>query len=160
MVKVWFIIASPKSNKEVWENIENSLWEKYEGHTAWGIPDGNEDIEKIERIEKGDIILCYDAAPKTAIVGECKCTGKYNNDHHNTGFKNGICISGFKKYVDPKKFSDLRKKGFGFIEEFLGNNNGRKRSIVEVPENDWDMFKKIYPRVFRYCRKSAKIGTP
>jgi len=145
MIKVWFFIASPKSNNEEWENIKRSDWEKYEGHTAWGIPDGNEDIKKIERIKKGDIILCYDAAPKTAIVGQCKCTGRYNDDS-NPGFKNGICISDFKKYVNPIKFSELRKKDFIFIKDFLGKNNGRKRSIVEVPENDWVMFNKIFPR--------------
>lgn|GEM_PF-6589943 len=143
MTEVWFFIASPKSQNEVWENIEDPDWEKYKGHTAWGIPDGNEDIEKIERIEKGDIILCYNAAPKTAIVGQCKCIGRYNDDT-NDGFKNGVCISDWKEYEKPIKFSDLRKKEFGFIKDFLGNNNGRRRSIVEVPKNDWDNFIKIY----------------
>ncbi len=151
MTKVWFFIASLKSHNEVWKNIKDFDWEKYEGHTAWGIPDGNEDIKKIERIEKGDIILCYDAAPKTAIVGQCKCTRTYNDDT-NLGFKNGVCISDYKKYADPIKFSELRKKGFGFIEEFLGNNNGRKRSIVEVPKTDWDNFNKIYPNRRTYYK--------
>jgi hypothetical protein len=146
MTKVWFFIASPKSNYEVWENIENPHWQKYKGHTAWGIPDGNEDINKIEHIEKGDVILCYDAAPKTAIIGQCKCTECYDDDAKNPGFKNGVCISDYKKYEVPIKFSDLRKKGFGFIEDFLGNNNGRRRSIVEVPKNDWDNFNKIYAK--------------
>jgi hypothetical protein len=145
MVKIWFIIASPKSNVSEWEDIKGRTWPKYKGHTAWGIPDKNEDINKVEQ-EDEDIILCYDAAPKTAIVGECKCKGHYHDNKSEPGFENGIWIYDFKKYAYPIKFSELRKEGFSFIEEFLGNNNGRKRSIVEVSENDWDNFNKIYSK--------------
>ncbi len=147
MNKVWFFIASRITWNVEWENIKSD-WEKYKGRTPWGIPDGNKDMDKLDRVCNGDTILCYDATPKTAIIGHCKCEGRYN-DNPEPDFSNGIYISGFKEYVKPIKLSELRKKRFDFVEDFLGNNNGRGRSIVEVSENDWDKFKKIY-----YPRKS------
>ena len=120
-----------------------SDWEKHKGHIPWGIPDESKDIEKLERVMEGNIILCYDAAPKTEIRGHCICEGRYY-DNPELGFSSGIYIREFNEYVNPIKFSELRKKGFDFIEDFLGTNNGRGRSIVELSKNDWENFENIY----------------
>ncbi|HEY9245713.1 MAG TPA: EVE domain-containing protein [Candidatus Methanoperedens sp.] len=133
----WFFIASPKTHGATWEDLLG--WGKHNGHNYWSIPDRSIDMDKLDRVKEGDIILRYNATPQRQIIGYCKCEGTYEDGPYE-GFSHGVYIDNFKKYSEPIKLSELREEGFDFITDFLGNNNGRGRSIVQVSEEDWEKY--------------------
>ena len=150
----WFFVASPKTHNAEWEDF--ALWDKRNGHYVWGIPDKKENMDKLNSVRNGDKILCYVAAPKTKLIGYCICKGTYD-DGSEPGFSHGVYVDNLKIYREPIRFSELRTKGFVFITDFLGENNGRGRSIVEISEDDWVKYQDFY-HSRELKRKRVKIG--
>ena len=140
MNKVWFFIANPERAK--WEVSEG--WEPHEGHNNWGIPNNSIDMEKLNKVDVDDIILCYHTSDKE-LIGCCKCTsriyeGNVDKDKIDANFINRIGITRINNFDSPVSLEDLKQMNLKFIEEYRRTPLGR--SIVEIPKDDWIRLKK------------------
>ena len=148
MNKVWFFIANPKIAK--WEYSEG--WVPHEGHNNWGIPNNSVDMEKLNKLDVGDIILCYHTYDKE-LIGYCNCTsriyeGDVDKEKVDPDFINRIGITRINNFDNPVSFEDLKQMNLKFIEEYRRTSPGR--SIVEVTKEDWIRLKKNMPD-FQSC---------
>ena len=140
MNKVWFFISNPKIAK--WEDSED--WVPHEGHYNWGIPNNSIDLEKLNKVDVNDIILCYHTSDRE-LIGCCKCTcriyeGDVDKEKVNPNFINRIGITIINNFDNPVSFENLKQMKLKFIEEYRTAPQGR--SIVEVSKDDWFRLKK------------------
>ena len=141
--KVWFLIANPKTNANWNDTTDTKSWEKHEDYIPWGIPDGNMDLKNLQEVGIDDIILCYHAIDKE-IIGCCRCKHEhYVNQEEEDGYSHRIDISKINNR-NHIKLDELKQIGFKIIHDYLYNPLPRGRSVVHVPRDDWDKFKKIW----------------
>ncbi len=140
MSKVWFFIANPRDDAK-WQETKESNWLRNEGHITWGIPDKSRDINNLNKVDKEDVILCYHAYDRE-IIGCCRCKHEpYIDNEEEDGYSHRIDISEIN-FRNPIGLDELKQIGFEFIKEYL--NFPRGRSVVHVPRDDWEKFKKIW----------------
>lgn len=143
MNKVWFFIANPRDDAR-WQDTKE--FEKHDGYIPWGIPDGNRDIKNLQEVGIDDIILCYHAIDKE-IIGCCKCKHEpYVDEEEEEGYSHRIDISEIN-FRNPIGLDELKQIGFKFIKDYL--NLPRGRSVVHVPRDDWEKFKKIWADYYK-----------
>lgn len=137
MNKVWFFIANPRDINN-WNDTKESNWVRNEGYIPWGIPDKSRDIDNQKKVEKEDVILCYHAFDRE-IVGCCRCKRTYYHKDENDGHSNHIDISEIN-FRNPISLDKLKEGRFKFIDDYLSFPRGR--SVVPVPKDDWERFKR------------------
>lgn len=141
MNKVWFFIANPKTDN--WNDTEDAeYWGRHDGYIPWGIPDKSIDLDNLRNVGKEDVILCYHAIDRE-IIGCSRCKKTYYDKNENDGHRHHIDISDIK-HRNPIKLDKLKHIGFKFIDDYLDNPIPRGRSVVHVPRDDWEKFKKIW----------------